>query len=202
MPDDAATITVTVSGTAAGGSASVPGSVSATVSSPNFSSNVTGPLTITMDRHAAVTWATPAAIPQGTALSSTQLDAVGNTAGTYVYTLNTTSGTVITSGTVLPAGANTLWVTFTPSDQESYPGTATASVTLTVNSATATASNPAPVNFGSEPVGSFHQPERDVYLHRRRFDRHAAGGNPGSHRTGLHRRRYRYLRHQRHQLRL
>ena len=151
---DSATITVTVSGTAAGGSPSVPGSVSATVSSPNFSSNVTGPLTITMDRHAAVTWATPAAIPQGTGLSSTQLDAVGNAAGTYVYTLNTTSGTVVTDGTVLPAGANTLWVTFTPSDQDSYPGTATASVTLTVDSATATAGNPAPVNFGSEPVAS------------------------------------------------
>jgi sugar lactone lactonase YvrE len=151
---DSVTITVTVSGTATGGNSSVAGSVSATVSSPNFSSNVTGPLTITMNRHAAVTWATPAAIPQGTPLSSTQLDAVGNTTGTYVYTLNTTSGTVVTSGTVLPAGANTLWVTFTPSDQESYPGTATASVTLTVNSTTATAGNPAPVNFGSEPVAS------------------------------------------------
>jgi hypothetical protein len=151
---DSVTITVTVSGTAAGSNPSLPGSVSATVSSPNFSSNVTGPLTITMNRHAAVTWATPAAIPQGTALSSTQLDAVGNTAGTYVYTLNTTSGTVVTSGTVLPAGANTLWVTFTPSDQDSYPGTATATVTLTVNSTTATAGNPSPVNFGSEPVAS------------------------------------------------
>ena len=59
---DAVTITVTVSGTAAGSNASVTGSVSATVSSPNFSSNVTSPLTITLDRHAAVTWATPAAI--------------------------------------------------------------------------------------------------------------------------------------------
>ena len=111
---DAVTITVTVSGSAAGSNASVTGSVSATVSSPNFSSNVTGPLTITLDRHAAVTWATPAAITVGTPLSSTQLNAVGNTAGTYVYTLNSTSGTVVTSGTVLPAGANTLWVTFTP----------------------------------------------------------------------------------------
>jgi hypothetical protein len=151
---DAVTITVTVSGTAAGSNASVTGAVSATVSSPNFSSNVTGPLTITLNRHAAVTWATPAAITAGTPLSGTQLDAVGNTGGTYVYTLNSTSGTVVTSGTVLPAGANTLWVTFTPSDQVSYPGTATASVTLTVNSTTATAGNPAPVSLGSEPVGS------------------------------------------------
>jgi len=79
---------------------------------------------------------------------------VGNTAGTYVYRLNSTSGTVVTTGTVLPAGANTLWVTFTPTDQESYPGTATASVALTVNSTAATAGNPAPVSFGSEPVGS------------------------------------------------
>ena len=151
---DAVTVTVTVSGTATGGSGSIPGSVSATVSSPNFSSNVTGPLTITLNRHAAVTWASPAAIPAGTPLSSTQLNAAGNTAGTYVYTLNSTSGTVITSGTVLPAGDNTLWVTFTPSDQESYPGAATASVTLTVNSSAASAGNPTPVNFASEPVGN------------------------------------------------
>ena len=151
---DAVTITVTVAGSAAGNSASATGSVSATLSSPNFSSNVTSPLTITLDRHAAVTWAAPAPILAGTPLSSTQLDAVGNTAGTYVYTLNSTSGTVVTSGTVLPVGANTLWVTFTPSDQVSYPGTATASVTLTVNTATATAGNPAPVNFAGEPVAS------------------------------------------------
>ena len=151
---DAVTVTVTVSGTATGGSASTTGSVSATVSSPNFSSSVTSPLTITLDRHAAVTWATPAPITAGTPLSSTQLDAVGNTEGTYVYTLNTTSGTVVTNGTVLPAGANTLWVTFTPADQESYPGTGTASVTLTVNSTTATAGNPAMTTFGNEPVGS------------------------------------------------
>jgi hypothetical protein len=151
---DAVTITVTVSGSAAGNNPSVTGTVSAALSSPNFSSNVTSPLTITLDRHAAVTWATPAAITVGTPLSGTQLDAVGNAAGTYVYTLSSTSGTVVTSGTVLPAGANTLWVTFTPSDQGSYPGTATASVTLTVNSAAATAANPAPVSFASEPVGS------------------------------------------------
>jgi MBG domain/Bacterial Ig-like domain (group 3)/Putative Ig domain len=151
---DAVTITVTVSGSAAGNNTSVTGSVAATVSSPNFSSNVTSPLIITLNRHAAVTWATPAAITAGTPLSSTQLDAVGNAAGTYVYTLTSTSGTVITSGTVLPPGTNTLWVTFTPSDQDSYPGTATASVMLIVNSTTATAANPAPVNLGSEPVGS------------------------------------------------
>ena len=151
---DAVTITVTVSGSATGGNASVTGSVAATVSSPNFSANVTSPLTITLNQHAAVTWAAPSAITAGTPLSSTQLDAVGNTDGTYVYTLNSTSGMVITSGTVLPAGTNTLWVTFTPSDQGSYPGTATASVTLTINSAAATAGNPAPAGFGNEPVGS------------------------------------------------
>ncbi|MGB8539908.1 MAG: hypothetical protein WCD57_26020, partial [Acidobacteriaceae bacterium] len=151
---DAIIVTVTVSGSAAGNNTSVPGSVSATVSSPNFSSNVTGPLTITLLRHAAVTWSTPAAISVGTPLSSTQLNAVGNTEGAYVYRLGSISGTVISSGTVLPAGDNTLWVTFTPSDEESYPGTATASVTLTVNSSAATAGNPAPVSFESEPTGS------------------------------------------------
>ncbi len=151
---DSAVLTVSIAGDATGGSSSSTGSVSVVVASPNFSSNVTQSLSITLEQHAAVTWSTPAAITVGTPLSSTQLDAVGNTDGSYVYRLNSISGTVVSSGTLLPAGANTLWVIFTPSNQGTYPGTATASVTLTVNAETATASNPAQVGFGSEPVGS------------------------------------------------
>jgi glucuronoarabinoxylan endo-1,4-beta-xylanase len=60
-------------------------------------------------------------------LSSTQLDAsAGGVAGTFVYTP--------AAGTVLTAGAQTLSVTFYPSDPASYTS-ATASVTLTVNKA-------------------------------------------------------------------
>jgi hypothetical protein len=142
---DGIVITVSVPGNATGSASSITAPVTATVSSPTFSSNVTSPVTIiTVQRHAAVTWATPAPITAGTPLSSTQLDAVGNTAGTYVYTP--------ASGTVLSQGSTTLSVTFTPTDQESYPGTATTTVTQVVNgqtSATVSLTNLAQTYTGS-----------------------------------------------------
>ena len=126
---DGIAITVSVSPTATGGATSITAPVTATVSSPTFSHNAASPLTIvTVQQHAAVTWATPAPITAGTPLSSTQLDAVGNTAGTYVYTPS--------AGTVLSPGSTTLSVTFTPTDQVNYPGTATATVTQVVTGAT------------------------------------------------------------------
>jgi hypothetical protein len=144
---DSVSITVSVAANATGGAASTTPTVSAKVSSPTFSTNVTAPLTITLQRHAAATWATPAAIADGTPLSGTELNAVGNTAGTYVYTPP--------AGTVLSPGSHTLSVTFTPSDQVTFPGTATMAVTLVVNSAVAaTASAPAATNFGSLPIAS------------------------------------------------
>jgi glucuronoarabinoxylan endo-1,4-beta-xylanase len=74
-----------------------------------------------------ITWATPAAISYGVALSSTQLDAsAGGVAGTFVYTP--------AAGAVLPAGSQLLSVTFNPSNTASYTS-ATANVTLTVNKA-------------------------------------------------------------------
>jgi RHS repeat-associated protein len=72
-----------------------------------------------------ITWPTPAAITYGTALSSTQLNATANVAGTFTYTPN--------AGTVLAAGSQTLSVTFAPTDTIDY-NTATATVTLTVSS--------------------------------------------------------------------
>ena len=60
----------------------------------------------------AVTWPTPAAITYGTPLSSTQLSATANVAGTFIYTPPT--------GTVLAAGPQTLDVTFTPTDTTDY----------------------------------------------------------------------------------
>ena len=77
-----------------------------------------------------ITWNTPAAVPAGTALSATQLDATANVAGTFVY--SPAAGTVEST-----AGQVTLNVTFTPTDTTSY-NTATASVTLTVNAVTKT----------------------------------------------------------------
>ena len=78
-----------------------------------------------------ITWATPAAINSGTALSATQLDATSTTAGTFTYTP--------VSGIVLAEGVQTLSVTFTPTDSIDYT-TATASVSLVVIPATQCAS--------------------------------------------------------------
>jgi uncharacterized repeat protein (TIGR03803 family) len=93
----------------------------------NFSPSSSTPFvqTITAGNQPTVTWVTPAAIPYGTLLSSTQLDAVANMAGTYVYTP--------AAGTKLTPGNHTLSVTFTPSPSGYIPVTAT--VTLTVTSA-------------------------------------------------------------------
>ena len=78
-----------------------------------------------------ITWATPAAITYGTALSATQLDA------TAAYGAATIPGTFVYSpaaGTVLPAGTQTLSVTFTPADATDY-ASVTATTTIVVNQA-------------------------------------------------------------------
>ena len=74
-----------------------------------------------------ITWATPAPISYGTALSSAQLNATASVAGTFAYSPS--------AGTVLNNGQQTLQTTFTPTDTAHYTS-ATASVTLTVNPAT------------------------------------------------------------------
>ena len=75
-------------------------------------------------------YATPAAITYGAALSSTQLDATCPvTASTITYNQ--------TAGAVLNAGAQTLTATCTPNDTADYYA-ASASVTLTVNPAVPT----------------------------------------------------------------
>jgi hypothetical protein len=91
----------------------------------------------------AITWAAPAAITYGTALSAVQLDATANLPGTLVYTP--------AAGAVLAAGLQTLSVTFTPTDTADY-GTATATVLLTVNKATPTiavTTSGTPSNYGN-----------------------------------------------------
>jgi hypothetical protein len=105
--------------------------------------NASDSVTLTVNQVAPViTWPTPAAITFGTALSSTQLDATANTAGSFVY-----SPTV---GLVLTAGPRALMVTFTPNDGTDYT-TASDTVILTVNKATPTISwqTPAAVAAGT-----------------------------------------------------
>ncbi|MGB8478694.1 MAG: Ig-like domain repeat protein [Acidobacteriaceae bacterium] len=92
---------------------------------------------------AAVTWATPAPITYGTALSATQLDATSAIPGTFVYTP--------ASGKVLTAGTQALSVKFTPTATADY-ATATGTVELVVTPASTTSSittvTPSPSKVG------------------------------------------------------
>jgi hypothetical protein len=100
-------------------------------------------VTLTVNKATPViTWANPAAITYGTALSSTQLNASASVAGSFAYTP--------AAGTVLGAGSQTLSTTFTPTDTANY-NTATKTVTLTVNKATPviTWANPAAITYGT-----------------------------------------------------
>ena len=71
-----------------------------------------------------VTWSNPAAIDYGTALSSTQLNAQANVAGSFTYTP--------AAGAVLKAGTQTLKADFTPADTGNY-NLASKTVSLVVN---------------------------------------------------------------------
>ncbi len=105
-----------------------------TPSSPSTYSSVVASvplLVVNPPKTPVITWATPAAIPVGSTLSSTQLNATaaapGSTtalAGTFVYT--PAAGAVEST-----IGNQTLSVTFTPTDTIDYT-TATATVTLPV----------------------------------------------------------------------
>jgi hypothetical protein len=89
-----------------------------------------------------ITWATPAAISYGTALSATQLDASSTVAGAFAYSPK--------AGMVLSAGSQKLTVTFTPTNTTDY-ATTTASVTLTVNKVTPaiTWATPKAITYGT-----------------------------------------------------
>jgi hypothetical protein len=93
--------------------------------------------TITVNQATPViAWTTPTAIPYGTALSATQLNATASFAGTAVVGVFTYTPP---SGTVLAVGSQKLSVSFAPTDATDF-ATATASVSLTVNPAPVTPS--------------------------------------------------------------
>ncbi|HMD83988.1 MAG TPA: Ig-like domain-containing protein [Terriglobia bacterium] len=101
-----------------------------------------------------LTWTNPAAITYGTALSSTQLNATASVQGSFAYNP--------VSATVLGAGIQTLFTTFTPSDTTDYY-TASASVTISVATAGSSVAlvsnnNPstynAPVTFTATVTGN------------------------------------------------
>jgi hypothetical protein len=80
----------------------------------------------TAKQSAAITWANPADITFGSALSGTQLNAKSSVPGTFLYNPG--------AGTVLKAGSNqALSVTFTPTDTPTYANS-TATVHINVKS--------------------------------------------------------------------
>jgi hypothetical protein len=114
---------------------------------PTDAANYTGATattTITVRKaNSTITWSAPADITYRTALSATQLNATANVAGSFVY--------APVAGTVLNAGAaQTLSVTFTPTDAANYTG-ATATTTITVRKAnsTITWAAPADITYGT-----------------------------------------------------
>ncbi|RII29649.1 MAG: hypothetical protein CXR30_10005 [Geobacter sp.] len=120
--------TITYNGSTTAPSAAGSYAVVATVSDANYSGSASGTLIIAKATP-AISWATPASITYGTALSATQLNASTAIPGSLVYSP--------VSGSILNAGSQTLSVTLTPTDTTNYTS-ATASVTLTVNPAAAT----------------------------------------------------------------
>jgi Chitobiase/beta-hexosaminidase C-terminal domain len=88
-----------------------------------------------------ITWATPAPITTGTALSATQLNATSSVPGTFVYSP--------AAGAVLAAGTQALNAAFTPTDTTNY-ASATAKVSLLVNASGGSGTGGGPVGG---PVG-------------------------------------------------
>jgi len=90
-----------------------------------------------------ITWATPADITYGTALSVTQLNATASTPGTFVY--NPPAGTVLNAG-----AGQTVSVSVTPIDAANYT-TATKTVSINVSKATPvlTWATPADITYGT-----------------------------------------------------
>ena len=94
-----------------------------------------------------VSWSAPGAIVYGTALTGSQLNATAPVPGTFRYTP--------ALGTILPAGVQTLSVTFTPTDTANNTANS-ATVSLMVNKAslTITANNASRVYGAANPAFS------------------------------------------------
>ena len=113
-----------------------------TLAAANYSFTfVPGTLTITKI-NPTVTWANPAGIVFGTALSGTQLNATASVPGTFTYTP--------AAGSIPAAGTDTLSVTFKPTDTTDY-NTITQTVQVVVSQATPpiTWATPSPITYGT-----------------------------------------------------
>jgi sugar lactone lactonase YvrE len=118
-----------------------------TSTDPNYAGGTTGG-TLKIDKATpTITWATPAPITYGTALSATQLNATSSAVGSFVY--------APASGTVMTAGSQILSATFTPTDSTNYIST-NKTVSLTVNQAkpTITWATPSSIVYGTALSGT------------------------------------------------
>ncbi len=94
-----------------------------------------------------ISWPTPANLIYGTSLSSTQLNATADVAGSFTYSP--------AAGAVLDAGNRTLSVMFTPTDSANYQGASTTrSLFVDKASASITLSNLTAAYTGSPRVAS------------------------------------------------
>ncbi|MCX6058573.1 MAG: hypothetical protein NTW69_10535, partial [Chloroflexi bacterium] len=96
-----------------------------------------------------ITWANPADITFGSALSGTELNATASVEGTFVY--NPSAGTVLNAG-----AGQILSVDFTPTDSVNNNSVLGTKVAINVNKATPTITwtNPADITFGSALSGT------------------------------------------------
>ncbi len=118
-------------------------SVTFTPTNTTLYDSATKTVTLTVNQETpTIRWPNPASVSYGTALSSRQLDATCSVPGTFSY--------ASTIGTLLPVGANTLSVTFSPTDTTDYVS-ATQTTTLVVNQATPVISWPTPaaITYGT-----------------------------------------------------
>ncbi len=92
---------------------------------------------------ATITWATPASIAAGTALSATQLDATASVPGSFIY--NPAVGAVLATGT------QQLSAVFSPTDATDY-ASATAHTSLSITSASNPPSGPTGGPIGPTPA--------------------------------------------------
>ena len=114
----------------------------ATIGGTQFGASTSGTLPLSVGKATpTITWANPADITYGTALSAAQLNATASVPGTFVYTP--------AAGTVLNAGSGqTLHVDFTPTDTGTY-NNASKDVTINVNRKNATwTTNPNSKTYG------------------------------------------------------
>ena len=119
-------------------------SVSFTPTDTTDYTTATATATINVDNATpSITWASPADITYGTALSSAQLDASASVPGTFTYTP--------VLGAVLHAGNDqTLSVSFTPFDTTDYStATATATINVVKQRPPSPGPTPADVTYGT-----------------------------------------------------